>query len=85
MRASAIPQLQIGEIMFALANSPGSGNGRPESVFISWLLWQPRGADLATEARKEMDRLAPHAGRDANVVRLHALFSVLAGQAVKPH
>ncbi|WP_374836452.1 hypothetical protein [Mycoplana ramosa] len=61
------------------------GSGRPESVFISWLLWQPRGADLAVEALKEVQKLAPFQERDPEIVRLRSLFATLAGQTGKPH
>lgn len=58
----AIPQLPIGEDMFAFTETKPSGTGKPESVFISWLLWQPRGADLAVEALKEVRKLARYEG-----------------------
>ena len=38
--------------MFQFTDIKPSGTGKPESVFISWLLWQPRDADLAVEALK---------------------------------
>lgn len=65
--------------MFAFTETEPSGTGKPESVFISWLLWQPRGADLAVEALKEVRKLARYEGDDPDVVRLKALFASLAG------
>lgn len=41
-----IPQFSIGETMFQFTDIQPSGTGKPESVFISWLLWQPRGPTL---------------------------------------
>lgn len=57
----------------------GLSGGKPESVFISWLLWQPRGADLAVEALKEMQKLARYGGADPDIARLRSLFASLAG------
>jgi hypothetical protein len=71
--------------MLAFANSIAAEGGRPESVFISWLLWQPRGADLPAEALKEVQRLARYANRDPEIVRLRSLFATLAGQIGRPH
>ena len=65
--------------MFAFTETEPSGTGKPESVFISWLLWQPRGADLPVEALKEVRKLARYEGDDPDVVRLKALFASLAG------
>jgi len=62
-----------------------SGSGKPESVFIAWLLWQPRGADLATEAAKELKKLAPYEDRDPDIVRLRSLFESLAGRSARLH
>ena len=56
-----------------------SGTSKPESVFISWLLWQPRGADLAVEALKEVEKLARCRSPDPDIIRLRALFASLAG------
>ena len=74
-----IPQFSIGEEMFAITDIEPSGGGKPESVFISWLLWQPRGADLAAEALKEVQKLARCTSRDPDIARLKALFASLAG------
>ncbi|MDF1633205.1 hypothetical protein [Mycoplana sp. MJR14] len=71
--------------MSAIINSEPSGSGRPESVFISWLLWQPRGADLAVAAAKEISKLAPYQDRDPDIVRLRRLFEQLAGRTGRPH
>jgi len=65
--------------MFAFTETSPSGTGRPESVFISWLLWQPRGADLAVEALKEVQKLARCRNVDPDIARLKALFASLAG------
>lgn len=65
--------------MFAFADQLSSGDGKPESVFISWLLWQPRGADLASEALKEVQKLARYGAADPDISRLRALFASLAG------
>jgi hypothetical protein len=78
-RASGIPQFSIGEDMFAFTENQSSGTGKPESVFISWLLWQPRGADLAVEALKEMQKLSQYEGADPDIARLRTLFASLAG------
>ncbi len=65
--------------MFAFTEIQPSGTGRPESVFISWLLWQPRGVDLAAEAWKEVQKLSRYDGNDPDIVRLKSLFASLAG------
>lgn len=65
--------------MLAITENTLDGTGKPESVFISWLLWQPRGADLAVEALKEMQKLARYEGGDPDIARLKALFASLAG------
>ena len=64
--------------MFATTDTAPFGTGKPESVFISWLLWQPRGADLAVEALKEVRKLSRYEGVDPDVARLKALFISLA-------
>ena len=65
--------------MLAIVDHRSSGSGKPESVFISWLLWQPRGADLPSEALKEVRKLARYGARDPDIARLRALFASLAG------
>jgi hypothetical protein len=65
--------------MFATTENGVSGTGKPESIFISWLLWQPRGADLSVEALKEVRKLARYEGGDPDIARLKALFASLAG------
>ena len=65
--------------MLTITDNDLSGTGKPESVFISWLLWQPRDADLAVEALKEVRKLARYAGSDPDVARLKAMFVSLAG------
>lgn len=74
-----IPQFSIGETMFQFTDIKPSGTGKPESVFISWLLWQPRGADLAVEALKEVEKLARCRSADPDIIRLKAMFASLAG------
>ena len=71
--------------MFAFTENQPSGTGKPESVFISWLLWQPRGADLAVEALKEVRKLSRYEGIDPDVARLKALFVSLARDAGSLH
>lgn len=65
--------------MFAFTEIQPSGTERPESVFISWLLWQPRGADLAAEAWKEVQKLSRYESADPDIARLRTLFASLAG------
>ncbi|ANH06012.1 MULTISPECIES: hypothetical protein [Shinella] len=65
--------------MLAITNDGPSGTGKPESIFISWLLWQPRGADLAVEALKEVQKLSRYEKVDPDIARLKALFASLAG------
>jgi len=65
--------------MLAILDNGSTGTGKPESVFISWLLWQPRGADLAVEALKEVQKLAHYQDTDPDIARLKALFASLAG------
>ena len=65
--------------MFAFNEILPSGTGKPESVFISWLLWQTRGADLAVEALKEVNKLARCRSADPDIIRLRTLFASLAG------
>ena len=65
--------------MLANTDNGLSGTGKPEAIFISWLLWQPRGADLAVEALKEVRKLARYEGVDPDIARLKALFASLAG------
>lgn len=71
--------------MSVIINSERPGSGKPESVFISWLLWQPRGADLALEAIKELKKLAPYEDRDPDIVRLRSFFECLAGRTARLH
>lgn len=71
--------------MFATTENRPSGTGKPESVFISWLLWQPRGANLPVEAFKEMQKLARYQGADPDIMRLRALFASLAGAESAVH
>lgn len=78
-RASGHPPIPIGEEMSLFIENQPSGNGKPESVFISWLLWQPRGADLAVEALKEVQKLSRYENPDPDIARLKALFASLAG------
>lgn len=66
-------------------NSSASESGKPESVFISWLLWQPRGADLPTEALKEVSKLARYKDRHPDIVRLRSMFESLAGWRGRPN
>ncbi|MCJ8056335.1 hypothetical protein GB928_022870 [Shinella curvata] len=65
--------------MFQFTDIQPSGTGKPESVFISWLLWQPRGADLPVEALKEVDKLSRCESADPDIIRLRELFASLAG------
>ncbi|MDX3928375.1 MAG: hypothetical protein QHC90_21545 [Shinella sp.] len=71
--------------MFASIDNVSQDSGRPEAVFISWLLWQPRGADLAVEALKEVQKLSRYQDRDPDIARLRSLFASLAGQPGPPH
>mgnify|MGYP001613798717 CR=1 FL=1 len=71
--------------MLATINNGLSGTGKPESVFISWLLWQPRGADLAVEALKEVQKLSRYEGADPDIARLRSLFASLAGADGRLH
>ena len=71
--------------MIATTFDEPAESGRPEAVFISWLLWQPRGADLATEALKEVVKLSRHRSKDPDLERLRSLFSTLAGRDRKTH
>ena len=79
------PNFPIGEEMFAITNDGPAGTGKPESIFISWLLWQPRGADLASEALKEVQKLARYEKVDPDIARLKALFASLAGSDRQMH
>ncbi len=63
--------------MLAITNNDLAG--KPESIFISWLLWQPHGADLAVEALKEIQKLSRYEKIDPDIARLKALFASLAG------
>lgn len=65
--------------MLAITDNGLSGTGKPESVFISWLIWQPRGADLPSEALKEVEKLTRYDAADPDIRRLRALFASLAG------
>ncbi|SDP82823.1 hypothetical protein [Phyllobacterium sp. OV277] len=49
---------------------------KPEDVFVSWLIQQPRNTDLAAAAALEVARLRRHAGHPG-VKRLHDLFCAL--------
>ncbi|MEW9617410.1 hypothetical protein AB3G45_26740 [Shinella sp. S4-D37] len=71
--------------MLAIINDDLAGAGRPESIFISWLLWQPRGVDLASEALKEVQKLARYEKVDPDIARLKALFASLAGSDRSMH
>jgi hypothetical protein len=65
--------------MLAITDNGSTGTGKPESIFISWLLWQPRDADLSLEALKEVQKLARYEKADPDIARLKALFASLAG------
>ena len=71
--------------MFASIENTASATGKPESVFISWLLWQPRGVNLAVEAFNEVQKLARYEDADPDIVRLRALFTSLAGADGRRH
>ena len=71
--------------MFLTTYPDPAESGRPEAVFISWLLWQPRGADLAAEALKEIAKLSRHRRKHPDIERLRALFMTLAGGSKRPH
>lgn len=49
----------------------------PEDVFVAWLLSRPAGADLVSEAGKELARLGTHTSGHPGVKRLHDLFRAL--------
>lgn len=69
--------------MLAITNNGLAG--KPESIFISWLLWQPHGADLAVEALKEVQKLSRYEKIDPDIARLKALFASLAGSDRQRH
>ena len=79
------PNSQLGKTMIATTFDEPADSGRPEAVFISWLLWQPRGADLASEALKEVQKLARYEKVDPDIARLKALFASLAGSDRQMH
>ena len=71
--------------MFPSIYADPAESGHPEAVFISWLLWQPRGADLAAEALKEIAKLSRHHRKHPDIERLRMLFMTLAGGSARPH
>ena len=58
-----------------------SGLAQPEDVFLSWLLAQPPGADLAAAADAEIRRLDRYEGPHPGPRRLVELFETLRGSA----
>lgn len=49
----------------------------PEDVFLSWLMQQPPGRDLAAAARAEIQRLRRYQGQHSGPGRLAELFEAL--------
>lgn len=49
----------------------------PEDVFLSWLMQQPSGRDLAAAARAEIHRLRRYQGQHSGPGRLAELFEAL--------
>lgn len=47
---------------------------QPEDVFLSWLIAQPRGSDLASSAAREIRRLGAYSGSHPGPKRLGELF-----------
>lgn len=62
----------------SLSNEAASSAKRPpepEEVFLSWLLSQPAGRDLAAAADVEIERLRQYSGSHEGPKRLGAIFA----------
>lgn len=57
---------------------------QPEEVFLSWLVAQPEGADLAAAADTEIHRLEDYLGAHAGPRRLKELFIELRRELTSP-
>lgn len=57
-----------------VAGHKSAGLPQPEEVFLSWLMTQPEGADLAAAADVEIGRLGRYAGRHPGPRKLAGLF-----------
>ncbi|WP_244483238.1 hypothetical protein [Mesorhizobium sp. 1M-11] len=59
----------------------GFASPQPEDVFLSWLLAQPGGADLAEAAEIEIRKLQRYQGNHPGPQKLLELFEGLRGSA----
>jgi hypothetical protein len=57
-----------------VAGHKSAGLPQPEEVFLSWLMAQPEGADLAAAVDVEIGRLGRYAGRHPGPLKLAELF-----------
>lgn len=57
---------------------------QPEEVFLSWLVAQPEGSDLAAAAGTEIRRLDGYRGAHAGPRRLKELFIALRRELTSP-
>ena len=52
----------------------------PETVFVEWLLWLPRGANLRAAARQQIALIDRHASVHPDVQFLRTLLAAVAGE-----
>jgi hypothetical protein len=52
----------------------------PEAVFVDWLLWLPRGANLRAAARLQIALIDRHASVHPDVQVLRTLLAAVAGE-----
>jgi hypothetical protein len=53
----------------------------PEQVFVDWLLWVPRGADLCAAAREQIALIDRRASHHPDVQFLRTLLAAVAGDS----
>jgi hypothetical protein len=51
----------------------------PEQVFVEWLLWVPRGADLCSVAREQIAAIDRRGSYHPNIQYLRTLLDAVAG------
>ncbi|RCS24853.1 hypothetical protein DUT91_05190 [Phyllobacterium salinisoli] len=56
----------------------------PEEVFLSWLLWLPKEADMAAAAAEEVRKLDLYRGNLAGPHQLRIMFLALIGTLAGP-
>ncbi len=68
--------LKLAERVAAIP-STGSATARPEDIFLAWLFWLPKNADLIEAASREIQRIDSRAIDADGPQQLKALFMAL--------